>query len=546
MHRTDPEIIKRKCDTIRDNTVRKEDLSAIETLLSPFVQRRPTINKSTLQAMQQTLKHFSESSWQANVWEIHIPTSGKDAKIRFPQISGLDADILRATALSFLVQCASAEAAQRVVREGVYFLEYLSKVGIHIESIRTSIVSLYVDHLKALDIGIGQKNSRIRSACSLYETCIENADFEAYVRAVDFSYRFSEPRGKKRAPDKCVVDALDRAFFNLAYEGIPLVIRLAYFLLRLIPNRISEVLSIDLDCISYPDLALFSVSIPTSKETPLHIPQYSKYIFAMNGKIESIFFHLIRQQQSMVRSYTISDDVDVDYLLFDATKGRALSANDVNTFLEQFIHEHHIFDANGNSPSVTSHDFRHVCIGERLRSGVYSPEQTMKEANHSNVDITLSYGYQSEHDEAENLGAISSAVLENDFKVTDQKDAVQHQRVNPAKYDRLQNSTAYIRIIPGSGLCSNAKCTPQYEKCAFCDCFTPDKLYLEYFTEAREIVQKRVLKFMNSNASPDAIAFERKQLEIINTYIEKMAVKSAHCGTGSIGFEEEELNYGTA
>lgn len=499
-----------------------------------------------MQAMQQTLKHFSDSPWQADVWEIHIQTSGKAAKIRFPQIHGLDADILRATALSFLVQCASAEAAQRVVREGAYFLEYLSKVGIHIESIRTSIVNRYVEHLKALDIGLGQKNSRIRSACSLYEACLENVDFEAYVTAVDFSYRFSERAGKKRAPDKCVVDALDQAFFNLSYEGIPLVIRLTYFLLRLIPNRISEVLSIDLECISYPDLGIFAVSIPTSKETPLHILQYSQYCFTMDGKTESIFYRLLRQQQDAIRSYATSDDVDVNYLLFDVTKGRALSANDFNTFLDQFIREHHIFDANGNCPTVTSHDFRHVCIGERLRSGVYSPEQTMKEANHSNVDVTLSYGYQSEHDEAENLGAISSVVLESDFNVVDQEDAVPHQRVNPAKYDRLQNNTAYIRIIPGTGLCSNAKCTPQYEQCTFCDCFTPDRLYLEYFTEAREIVQKRVLKFMNSNASPDAIAFERKQLEIINAYIRKMTAGKAYSCLGVVDHEENEVAYGTA
>ena len=498
--------------------------------------------------MMQTLSHFSESPWQANIWNIQIPTSGKNAKISFPSIHGLDADILRATALAFLVQCASAEAAQRVVREGAYFLSYLSKAGIPIENIRTSVVNQYINHLRDLDIGVSQKNSRIRSACSLYETCVENLAYEWYTDAVDFSYRFSEPAGKRRAPDKSVMDALDKTFFDLSYEEIPTVIRLTYFLLRLIPNRISEVLAISLECLSYPELGLFSVSIPTAKETPLHIPRYTQYVFSMDGKTESIFYRLLREQQDTVRSWAGLDATDVDYLLFDAARGRALTANDFNTFLDKFIHEHHIFDENGDFPVVTSHDFRHVCIGERLRSGVYSPEQTMKEANHSNVDVTLSYGYQSKHDEAKHLGSISSVVLKSDFMVADQENTAPRQRVNPVKYDRLQNNTAYIRIIPGCGLCSDSKCIPQYEKCAFCDGFTPDKLYMEYFTEAREIIQKRILKFMKSNASPEAIAFEKKQLEIINAYITKMTDAQKRNDT-TIDFrydDTEALSYGTA
>lgn len=495
--------------------------------------------------MRQTLLQFSESSWNAYEWDILIPTSSKTAKIRFPQMRGLDADILRATALTLLVQCASAEAAQRVVREGSYFLSYLSKAGIFIENIRTSVVNQYIEHLKALEISDGQKNNRIRSACSLYETCVENIDFVAYVKAVDFSFRFSEPVKRRRAPDKCVMDALDLAFFNLAYEEIPLVIRLTYFLLRLIPNRISEVLSISLECLSYPDLGVFAISIPTAKETPLHIPLYSQYVFSMDGKIESLFFRLLRMQQDAVRSYTTSDMDGLDYLLFDSSQGRALSANDFNTFLERFIHNHHILDADGKYPVVTSHHLRHVCIGERLRSGIYSPEQTMKEANHRNVDVTLSYGYMSEHDEAEHLGEISSVVLSDDLQVTVQAESVQHTKINPTKYARLQNDTAYTRVIPGFGLCSNAKCVPQYEKCVECSCFLPDKLYLDYFLEARDIVQKRILKLMRGKCSPEAVTYERKQLKIINAYIAKITSDNTAVNP-VVDYYGKELAYGSA
>lgn len=498
--------------------------------------------------MERTLSHFSENSWSDKVWDVHIPSSGKTAKIRFPNARSLDKDILRATALSFLVQHASADAAQRVVREGFYFLTYLNESGLFIENIRTPIVGNYIEYLKKQQIGDSQKNSRIRSACSLFETCVENSLATTTAKAVDFSYRFSEPTERKRAPDQCVVDALDKLFFDFSNDEISQVFRLAYFLLRLIPNRISEILAMNLECLSYPDVGLFAVSIPNWKETPLHIPYYSKYTFSMNGMVESALYKLVRQQQESIRQYTRQETQDSDYLLYDILKDRVITQEDFNRFLAKAIREHDILNAKGKPAEVTSHALRHVCIGERLRSGIYSPEDTMKEANHSNVDVTLSYGYMSEHDEAEHLGKISSVVLTEHLDVVDTGIPAKPKSVNPAKYLRLQNETAYTRVIPCFGLCSNAQCSPQYEKCVKCDHFRPDALYLDYFIEARGIVQKRLLKFMKSGGAPAAIEFEKNQLETINAYIERMSAEESETAADLISFGEDESRraYGTA
>ena len=498
--------------------------------------------------MEQTLVHFSECSWSDSVWDLRIPASGKTAKISFPNATGLDRDILRATALTFLVQYASPNAAQRVVREGFYFITHLNESGLFIENIRTPIVSSYIEHLKKQQIGDSQKNSRIRSACSLFETCVENGLATTTAKAVDFSYRFSEPAERRRAPDKCVVDALDKLFFDFSNGEIPQVFRLAYFLLRLIPNRISEILAMNLECLSYPDVGLFAISIPNWKETPLHIPIYSKYTFSMNGIVESAFYKLVRQQQDSIRQYARQETQDTDYLLYDLQRDRVITQVDFNRFLSEMIKGHDILTANGQKAEVTSHALRHVCIGERLRSGIYSPEQTMKEANHSNIDVTLSYGYMSEHDEAEHLGKISSVVLTEELDVADAEIPAKPKSVNPAKYLRLQNDTAFMRVIPCFGLCSNANCSPQYEKCVKCDHFRPDELYLDYFIEARGIVQKRLLKFMKSGGAPAAIEFEKNQLETINAYIERMSAEESETAADLISFGEDESRraYGTA
>ena len=54
------------------------------------------------------------------------------------------------------------------------------------------------------------------------------------------------------------------------------------------------------------------------------------------------------------------------------------------------------------------------------------------------------------------------------------------------------------------------------------------------------------MKFMKSNAAPEAIVFERKQLETINAYIGKMTVESTHGRMTMGNYDIEELSYGTA
>ena len=127
----------------------------------------------------------------------------------------------------------------------------------------------------------------------------------------------------------------------------------------------------------------------------------------MNGRVESILYRLIRAQQEAVNNAIKCNETgegndnsilvsDADYLLFDPNTGKVLTESRFNAFLSATILNHRIHDAKGSFPVITSHSFRHVSIGERLRSDFYSAEQTMKEANHSDLDMTLSYGYMSE------------------------------------------------------------------------------------------------------------------------------------------------------
>ena len=92
------------------------------------------------------------------------------------------------------------------------------------------------------------------------------------------------------------------------------------------------------------------------------------------------------------------------------------------------------------------------------------------------------------------------------------------------------------------------KVTPVFLSCVKCDHFRPNALYLDYYIEARGIVQKRLLKFMKSGGAPAAIEFEKSQLETINAYIARMSAEDSETAADLISFGEDASRraYGTA
>ena len=61
-----------------------------------------------------------------------------------------------------------------------------------------------------------------------------------------------------------VAKSMDVEFLK---EYIPLAFRLIYWLLRLIPNRITEVLSMKMNCVKQLDDDFYMISIPTFKQS---------------------------------------------------------------------------------------------------------------------------------------------------------------------------------------------------------------------------------------------------------------------------------------
>lgn len=361
----------------------------------------------------------------------------------------------------------------------------------------------------------------MQSMQALIENCMA---FEVIPRTttIEAMYRFDSQVEPKRAPDTITVNQLDSLFFDKAVD-ISLGYRAIYILLRLHTHRISEVLATPLDCISYPADDVFAITIPNSKETPYHIPNYQKYNFLLSGFCGSFCHDIVHDQQQYALSQQSNLPDNLKEYLFVSQKGqRLITTRDFNSYLSEFCARYNIIDASGNPTKVTSHDFRHIAVCERFKSDIISPERTSVECNHASVDDTMGYGYYSKHDEAKHLAQIVSPILPLD---SNEQSA---PRFVPARKYEILAKQPTTRVIPYYGLCLDRKCSPQFERCFHCDLFIPDPQYREYIAAAIKRLQEANELIARKHGNDTIRQQNLKDIQMFNAYLEKMDATKKH------------------
>ena len=96
----------------------------------------------------------------------------------------------------------------------------------------------------------------------------------------------------KYIPDE-VVKKLD---LRMKQEDIPLAYKTVYWILRLIPNRITEVLSMKVDCLKQIDDNTYILSIPTFKQAGQYHKGSVKLIEIKYESMGKFLIDLIKEQ----------------------------------------------------------------------------------------------------------------------------------------------------------------------------------------------------------------------------------------------------------
>jgi len=284
----------------------------------------------------------------------------------------------------------------------------------------------------------------------------------------------------KLIPDE-VIKKMDVIFKTME---IPLAYRTIYWLLRLLPNRIGEVLSMTNMCLKAIDEDTYILTIPTFKQSGLYATGTLKLIEIKNEGIGAYLISLIKQQIHYVNTnpednnnflfrskvYGLYRNKTTGHKEYRVAKNeiKNISIDSFNRFLKLLSEYKDIRDNKGDLYKVTSHQFRHNAISDRMNSGIFRAIDIKNLTKHQGTAmIEQTYTHTTQKD----IKRDSPVVFRGRIINTDNEKKMNQLLIRP-----------YAKRIHNLGVCSDIRnCSKDKSKCLRCEYLVPDVDNLDYY-----------------------------------------------------------------
>lgn len=299
-----------------------------------------------------------------------------------------------------------------------------------------------------------------------------------------------------------VAKQLDVAFMD---ERIPVTLRTIYWVLRLVPSRISEVLGMEINCVKpYDDH--YVLIIPSFKQNGGYKEPIPRTIHFEDEGIGAYLMDLLKEQQKEARSvqsqlpkksvnalfayqsfrYEDGEYLEKNYFLVATT-------NSVSYQLKKICEIYEIRDKNGEIYRVTSHQFRHNGITDRILAGFTLPQIAEMTAHHGTAMIFGSYFHGNMH--AERLQEPIYYEGEENHPYVLFRGRIMN--MDTMKEARLLKNLRSHRVK--GGICVDVThCASGMWDCISCNQFVPEKEQLPFFQAQVEQWSEKAEKFKNS------------------------------------------------
>lgn len=318
-----------------------------------------------------------------------------------------------------------------------------------------------------------------------------------YARIIKLDYKYIP---------EIIADELDEVFRK---EEIELHIRCIYWILRLIPSRISEVLAMQIDCVK-PYNGNFVIFIPTWKQNGGNMESIIRSIHIENAGIANYLLELIWAQQKIATKLQAHLPENKQGCLFSYQrilhykKGGTSQAGVANNIIQSFVDYHfkricrqyNIKDKDERIYNLTSHQFRHNGITDRLEAGFTMEQIADMTGHHGNAMIWNAYAHLNL--KPETIVKKQRYVLEEPLHIGSKyvlfggrilgMDELLEKRL-------LKNLRAHR--VPG-GICGDVTgCKSDMWNCLACEHFVPDSNQISYFEEQITLWQVKGKRFEN-------------------------------------------------
>ncbi len=393
--------------------------------------------------------------------------------------------------------------------EGLIFesKEWASKLIIRKYAVRT--ISLYIHHLskltkyidvnsiytftKVTQIEISQLHHFLFLECqnevkTNVETWVrvkqffkEMDMFKQYYMMEKFiipKYKNVKKNNEKYIPDY-VTNQLDILFKK--NDNIPLAHKTIYWILRLLPNRITEVVSMTNDCLKPITSDSYILTISTPKQSG---PYESDMIKMIEIKYVGIGAYLIDLIKAQIKFKKTLDSTNITepflfymyrYFLFKnkvfkqpTKKLDLIYSENFSYFLNRFCTVFEIKDEKGDLFNPTSHQFRHNAISDRMNSGIFRAIDIKPlTGHHTTAMIEQTYTHTSIKD------------IKKDFPIV-----FRGRIINTEDEKRMHRllEKPFARRIHNLGICSDSRaCSNSKSQCLRCDFLLPKFENLDYY-----------------------------------------------------------------
>lgn len=281
---------------------------------------------------------------------------------------------------------------------------------------------------------------------------------------------------------QAIANKLDVAFREVE---IPLHLRCIYWILRLIPSRINEVLAMKLDCLKPYD-GHYCLSMPTWKQNGGYLEPEIRVIHLKDVGAAGELIELVLKQQKDVQglqNYLNPAYMDYFFVHRKPSDGKLHAIRDeyVNSSFRQICEHNGILDRDGKPYKIATHQFRHNGITDRLAAG-FTPEQIrFMTAHHGDAMITKAYNH---------LNLLPETIHQKQSYVL--KESVSSEpailfggrilNMEEQLEKRLLRNIRAHRVM--GGICSDITgCKGDMTQCLECESFVPDASQLTFYEE---------------------------------------------------------------
>lgn len=416
----------------------------------------------------------------------------------------------------------------RAVKSNIFSIsDFLNFIGdsLVVDYNTAARYKVYLDSLGLSEVTLHGKWSSVNKFLEIMN------GYEGYRFKMVFAenpYDSHKKHDYKYIPDN-VAEQLDNVFYN---ADIDETVRCIYWILRLIPSRVSEVLNMKIDCLK-PYNGHYCLFIPSWKQNGGRRNPIMRCIHIENEGMGGYLISLIKKQQQMsneFQKYMLESEQGALFTyriinhMPDGTKNftnqyRLVKWPTISGKLSAICKRHHIVDEYGNIYKVTTHQFRHNGITDRLEKG-FTVEQITDITGHHGSTMLLD-AYSHLNLKPETITKVQNAVIEEiernystfNGQILDMDEATEKEIMKNMRAHKVRG-----------GICSDITgCKSNMMNCLECKFFLPDPNQIEYYKEQIELWRQKAEKFksipmIRANAEKNIKLYERNVEKLDHIY----------------------------